>query len=616
MLILKITKGIGGLIVRLKRVLKIELLLLVILILFSFMGCAKVNASFNRDGSGVCTVSIAKEEGMSKETVESEIAEIIEGVKIQSQKERLELKSITENEDSFIVKMKFKQITETKGVGNFSFETGTSFGSQLVQRNLLAQLSKGMISSRNLTNYNNSTFTVLSEDVKVNPIKVSTQETLNATDFKDTANEYYTEDNIFFCFTICGISGISSITFEFPGQILVYGNLNATVEDKDKLTVTPEKVQAKEIGIRDGSTFVTEGEYDLFVGYVIFDLETDYTPMIIIGAIVLIMGTLITLGFTTGAFKRFFHGKTWAKIVKNRMLYLFILPGFALFAVFNYAPLAGIIVAFKNYTVDGGIFGSEWANNFGFEHFIRLFTHPGSEFGMIFRNTIVMALLKFFTGFPAAIILALMFNALKNGWYKKTVQTVSYLPYFISWVVVSNIVYILLSANGGILNNILEKLGLEKIRFYSEPKYWWGILTSTSLWKGVGWGTIVYLAAITGINPDLYEAADIDGASAWRKIWAVTIPGMMPVIGIQLILNAGNLIKDDFDQIYSLVGGSNYELRPVTEVFSSLVFRNLQGGPKGFSASTAISLVQSIMSLCLVLTADAIVRKTDNPGLW
>ena len=141
-------------------------------------------------------------------------------------------------------------------------------------------------------------------------------------------------------------------------------------------------------------------------------------------------------------------------------------------------------------------------------------------------------------------------------------------------------------------------------------------MTVTSLWKTVGWGTIVYLAAITGINPDLYEAASIDGAGTWRKLWTVTIPGMMPVIGIQLILNAGNLIKDDFDQIYSLVGGSNYELRPVTEVFSSLVFRNLQGGPKGFSSSTGISLIQSIMSLGLVLTADVIVRKTDNPGLW
>ena len=176
--------------------------------------------------------------------------------------------------------------------------------------------------------------------------------------------------------------------------------------------------------------------------------------------------------------------------------------------------------------------------------------------------------------------------------------------------------YLLLTANGGIINKLIIAMGGEKIRFYSEPKYWWGIISATSLWKTVGWGTIVYLAAITAINPDLYEAASIDGASAWRKLWAVTIPGMMPVIGIQLILNAGNLIKDDFDQIFSLVGESNYELREVTEVFSSLVYRNLRGGPKGFSASTAISLVQSIMSLGLVVGADVIVRKTDNPGLW
>ena len=143
-----------------------------------------------------------------------------------------------------------------------------------------------------------------------------------------------------------------------------------------------------------------------------------------------------------------------------------------------------------------------------------------------------------------------MFNSLANGIFKKSVQTISYLPYFVSWIVVSNIVYLFLSSNGGIVNNFLEIMGLEKIRFYSEPKYWWGIITFTSLWKTVGWGTIIYLAAITGINPDLYEAASIDGANSWQKLWTVTIPGMMPEIAIQLILNVGNLIKDDFDQIY------------------------------------------------------------------
>jgi putative aldouronate transport system permease protein len=296
-------------------------------------------------------------------------------------------------------------------------------------------------------------------------------------------------------------------------------------------------------------------------------------------------------------------------------LFIMAMLGVAFLLVFSYAPMYGIVLAFKkgDYVIDikKAIFQSDWI---GLENFKKFLVDP--QFFNVVINTLCLNLLSLLISFPAPIIFALLINEVRGKAFKKTVQTISYLPYFISWVVVSNIVYLLLSANGGILNNLLVKLGLEKIKFYSEPKYWWGILTSTALWKGVGWGTIVYLAAITAINPDLYEAAEIDGANAWRKIWAVTIPGMMPVIGIQLILSAGNLIKDDFDQIYSLVGGENYELRPVTEVFSSLVFRNLQGGPKGFSASTAISLVQSLMSLGLVLAADAIVRKTDNPGLW
>ena len=302
-----------------------------------------------------------------------------------------------------------------------------------------------------------------------------------------------------------------------------------------------------------------------------------------------------------------------ADIRRDRWLYALLVPGVVYFLVFKYLPMWGVVMAFENYVPFSGVFGSEWV---GFSHFITLFTHPGAEFWMIFRNTVVMAALKFVFGFPASIILALMFNALQCRLFKRFAQTISYLPYFVSWVVISNIAYVFLSADGGIINNILVASGAEKIRFYSEPKYWWGILTFTSVWKNVGWGTIVYLAAITGINPDLYEAASIDGASSWRKLWTVTIPGMMPVIGIQLILNMGNLIKDDFDQIYSMVMGDNYSLRPVTEVFSSLVYRQLQGGVAGFSSATAVSFVQSIISLILVLGANAIVKKTDNQGLW
>ena len=597
-----------------RKVLKILFLIATVVILFTLTSCMSVTAEFNRDGSGECTVVIEKQAGITKADVESKLQEVFDGVETQSQRARLELKSLTEGSNDFTAIIKFKPIGDTKGLGSYSYETGTSFGAQLVKRNLLTQLSKGNIPKTNLTNYNNSTF-IVTDKVSINPIAISGEE-VTTESFKEQSNAYYTDDNVFFTFVICGIEGISSITFDFPGKILVYSDFNGKVEGDSKLIVTPQKVTAQETGIRDGEAFVEVGQHDFFAGYVIFEVSTNYTPYIILGVLVLLIGTLITLGFTTGKFKKFFKSKTWGRIVKNKILYLFVLPGFVIFAIFNYAPMVGIIVAFKNYTVDGGILGSEWANNFGFEHFITLLTHPGSEFGLIFRNTIVMAILKFIFGFPAAIILALMFNALKNGMFKKSVQTISYLPYFVSWVVVSNIVYLFFSANGGIINKIILSFGGEKIRFYSEPKYWWAIITGTSVWKNLGWGTIVYLAAITGINPDLYEAASIDGAGSWRKLWTVTLPGMMPVIGIQLILSAGNLIKDDFDQIFSLVGESNYELREVTEVFSSTVYRNLRGGPKGFSASTAISLVQSVISLGLVLGADTIVRKTDNPGLW
>lgn len=349
----------------------------------------------------------------------------------------------------------------------------------------------------------------------------------------------------------------------------------------------------------------------------LFEKSASYGGWIALGVILLLLAGGTAAGVLTGAFRKWLlrlRESGWFRTVThNYSLYLMILPAVVLLAVFCYAPMVGLIVAFKDYTVEGGIFGSEWV---GFKHFVTAFTNEGSGFWGLFRNTVVLAVLKFIFGFPASIILALMFNKLANGIFKKTVQTVSYLPYFVSWIVLSGMCYLLLATDGGVINNMLLKLGANPVKFYDSPQYWWGILTVTSVWKNVGWGTIVYLAALTAIDTDLYEAASIDGARAWDKLLHVTLPGMMPVIGIQLILNMGSLIRDDFDQIYAMVGGDNYALRDVTEVFSTLIFRQLQGGPSGYSPSTAIGFVQSIISLALVLVSNRIVRKTDNPGLW
>lgn len=585
-------------------------------LLFTLTGCVSADVDFKADGSGTATLTVSRTDGMTRDSLSATLTDIFNKVKSRSGGERLTLQNITENDGYFTVKVKFKRIADTQGLGSFVFEDGDKFGIQRTERALFGNFASGKFigTGKKISNYNDSLFTL--PDVKangVNPLSAS-GEVLSATELAMQDNPIYSADNTVFSFVIIGFEGLEQIMFSLPGSVVVYSD-NLTL-DGSKLTLdSPFFVDSEEtyIGEDGTSTNVRNVSAKVFAGYAVFEKKADYTPWIIAGVCVLVVGGLIALGFVTGAFRKFFHSREFAHIKRHRLLYLFVLPGFVLLAIFNYAPMVGIIVAFKDYNVDDGIFGSEWV---GFKHFVTLFTHPGSEFWTVFRNTFVMALLKFVFGFPAAIILALMFNALANGIFKKSVQTISYLPYFVSWVVVSNIVYLFLSARGGIVNNLLESMGKDSIRFYSEPKYWWGILTGTSVWKTVGWGTIVYLAAITGINSDLYEAASIDGAGAWTKLWTVTIPGMMPVIGIQLILSAGNLIKDDFDQIYSMVGGSNYELRGVTEVFSSLVYRNLQGGPSGYSPSTALSLVQSILSLGLVLGADAIVKKTDNQGLW
>lgn len=583
-------------------------------VLLLFGGCTTARVSFNRDGSGSAVVTVEKE-GVSRDDLEKKIDEVIAGVTMQSaESDRLSLGSISETEDAWIVTMNFKRISNLGGLGYYRFLDGKSFGQQRVERNLFSNFAKGSFSSKG-SNYDNKTYTIAEDEKNAVQPLTAEGEQVDLSVFSDQSGAYYTEDYTFFSYVICGFEDVTSIEFSFPGKIAVIGDRNLELLDDSTVRVTPFAVTADVIGIdENGQAYREEGvSQTAFAGYVIFLPDTDYTLPIVLGCIGLLLIAGIILGITTGAFRKFARSKTAKHIWKHKVLYLFILPGFLLMAIFNYAPMAGIIVAFKNYTVDDGIFGSEWV---GFSHFITLFTHPGAEFWMIFRNTVVMAALKFVFGFPASIILALMFNALQCRLFKRFAQTISYLPYFVSWVVISNIAYVFLSADGGIINNILVASGAEKIRFYSEPKYWWGILTFTSVWKNVGWGTIVYLAAITGINPDLYEAASIDGASSWRKLWTVTIPGMMPVIGIQLILNMGNLIKDDFDQIYSMVMGDNYSLRPVTEVFSSLVYRQLQGGVAGFSSATAVSFVQSIISLILVLGANAIVKKTDNQGLW
>ncbi|WP_246246132.1 ABC transporter permease [Paenibacillus lemnae] len=287
------------------------------------------------------------------------------------------------------------------------------------------------------------------------------------------------------------------------------------------------------------------------------------------------------------------------------MLYLMIAPGIVYYIVFKYVPLAGSMIAFQNYQIFNGIQGSPWV---GFDNFIYLFTYP--DFYIVLRNTALIALYQLVFGFPAPIILALLFNEVRLMLAKRTLQSLFYLPHFLSWVVVGGIVFELLSSQG-MVNQLRGLFGLEPILFMQQEGFFRSIVVVSGIWKEVGWGTIIYLAAIAGINPNLYEAAVMDGANRWKQIMYITIPSMAPTILVLFLLNIGNFLELGFDQIYNLLTPMTYSVGDIIETY---VYRAgvLQGQ---YSVTTAIGLFQSVIGFVLLYIFNRLARKSEQ-GLW
>lgn len=297
------------------------------------------------------------------------------------------------------------------------------------------------------------------------------------------------------------------------------------------------------------------------------------------------------------------------RFIKQLDIQLMVLPALALIFVFAYMPMYGVLIAFQNYKLGADLLHNDWV---GFKHFHDFFTSP--EFYPVMRNTIVISLLKLAFGFPAPILLALMLNEVRKMVFKRVVQTITYLPHFLSWVVIGGMVTSLLATDNGSLNMVLEKLNVvdEPINFLSLPDYFWSILVTTNVWKEIGFSSIIYLAAIAGIDPHLYEAAAMDGASRFRQMYLITLPCMMPVIIIFMILAIGNLLNAGFEDI--LILASNPGLRDVSDSLDVFVVRV---GIENFrySYATAIGLSKAVVSVTLLTIANLIARRSGN-SLW
>ncbi|MCZ8511068.1 ABC transporter permease subunit [Paenibacillus filicis] len=284
---------------------------------------------------------------------------------------------------------------------------------------------------------------------------------------------------------------------------------------------------------------------------------------------------------------------------------MLLLP-IAYFLVFKYGPMYGVTIAFKNFNFFQGINKSPWI---GLDTFRQIFKMDA--FYLALRNTFMLNFLDLVFSFPAPIVLALMLNELRTLWFKKLSQTILYLPHFISWVIIGGIVYQAFSTNSGMVNHLLGNFGIGPIPFLSDKYYWLVTYLGTGIWQSAGWGTIIYLAALTAINKELYEAADVDGAGRFAKIWHITLPGIRSTIVVLLVLKLGEMVQIGFDRPFVI---GNVTVADFSQVLSTFVYKmGMQTGE--YSVATAVGFFQAVVGLVFILTSNYISKKTTDEGI-
>lgn len=287
-------------------------------------------------------------------------------------------------------------------------------------------------------------------------------------------------------------------------------------------------------------------------------------------------------------------------------LYALVALPLVYFAIFKYGPMYGVQIAFKDFNFFQGISGSEWI---GLDAFREVFSNP--DFMKTLRNTFMLNFLDLIISFPAPIILAIMLFEIKVAWFKKLSQTILYIPHFISWVIIGGIVYQVFSNESGMINNLLRGWGFDAIPFLSDKNYWLITYLLTGVWQSAGWGTILYLAALTGINKDLFEAAEVDGAGRMQRIWHITLPGIRSTIVTLLIINMGNMISIGFDRPY-IIG--NLIVRDYSDVLSTFVYRvGIESGQ--YTLATVVGLFQAVVGLVFLLSANYTSKKLTGDGI-
>lgn len=316
----------------------------------------------------------------------------------------------------------------------------------------------------------------------------------------------------------------------------------------------------------------------------------------------------LTVERTVGARERPRVSGVWARAWKFRSLYLMLVPGVVWYLIYRYLPMYGVIIAFKDYNPFDGILGSPWADPW-YRHFQAFFDSP--YFSQLLTNTLLISLYKLVLGMVPPLVLALLLNECRISWFRRWVQTLSYMPHFLSWVIIYGILIALLGQNSGLFNRWIVEAGGDPVPFLTSPERFRSVIVLSDIWQNLGWGAIIYLAAISGIDPTLYEAARVDGAGRLRLIWHISLPGVRNVFILLLILRIGHILDAGFEQIYILYNPQVYR---VADILDTWVFRTgLE--QQNFSLAAAVGLFKSLLGMVLVIGSNRLARRWGG-GIW
>lgn len=599
----------------------------------------KTDLKYN--GKGSCEIEVESDLGDEefKNYVNRAISEYNE---ISGDDDYWALKKIEKRDGGYAVKVSFRRIDKVKGPGDFYLQDFSAFTRpESANLSLLKNLRDGNWKNTWISSLNGNQVSVTVDRTKKGSQKFAVTDTRGEEQntLDEEASDYFFAKNDdkskIFLFRLVGLQNVKSVKFSVYGKIDYIGCPSESVKltAENEIEAFPVKAEAVLDGQTDESGEFVKTDMNFIFGYIVYTpyISPATLSVIIICALFALFAVILLAFYFTKRGKKIvaasaendqkvgcaflvgvksaFESDKFKLMRKQKLLYFLILPSVALLFVFNYLPLGGLIIAFKDYVVTEGVNGSEWI---GLKNFRQIFIEPTTSYYLAIRNTIYISLLRVATNFPMILIFALLLNEVKNKKARGVFQTVSYIPYFISWVAVGSLTSNLFM-DDGILNKLISACGGTPVSWYTDEKPWWGILSISTLWKGMGWGTLIYISAMGTIDDELYDACLIDGGGKLRQAFTVTLPGISNVITLQLLLDVSSLLGDNAEQIMALTNGNNDALSNLQVIGTGIIGTITGGG--SYSLSTAIGLFQSVVGLILVLVMNKIAKKTEHEGI-